>query len=314
MTSNILSKLPNKTTLQASLNPPNQSGRRNWVRVRGAVGKPDGHFLLWVESFQLREAEPRSSYFSKNSLAGYFFSSGSLINHTTLPRSRFALLGAPWSLLLSPRSPSGGAPGFREGGQSSGGGGPAHVCRSGNGRIPEIWRASKAGRMPLQRKQLSADRTLGVFTGVLWLQKASHQIKRMSLQPDLACASEGVSTEPWVLPTATGHAQEHRPQWVLGRAAQYTACLFPCRQWNGPYSLHCSIMGHELKYIINILHRLIYCWDKKPILWTNGEKFHNNNEEFLSAHTNLPQINNSRLIVPSRSELRHEPMYSLLGS
>lgn len=57
-------------------------------------------------------------------------------------------------------------------------------------------------------------------------------------------------------------------------------------------------MSHELKYTINILHKLIYCGDKKPILRTNGEKFHDNNEEFLSPHANLPQINNPRLRVP----------------
>ena len=72
-------------------------------------------------------------------------------------------------------------------------------------------------------------------------------------------------------------------------------------------------MSHELKYIINILPKLIHCQDKRPILGTNGEKFQNNNEEFLSPHTNLPEINNSRLIVPRPgSQWFHEATLSLL--
>lgn len=72
-------------------------------------------------------------------------------------------------------------------------------------------------------------------------------------------------------------------------------------------------MSHELKYIINILPKLIDCGDKRPILGTNGEKFQNNNEEFLSPHTNLPEINNSGFIVPRPWAQRlHEVTLSLL--
>lgn len=73
-------------------------------------------------------------------------------------------------------------------------------------------------------------------------------------------------------------------------------------------------MSPELKYIMNTLPVLMNCPDKKLILRTNGEKFQNNNKEFLSPHTNLPEMNSSRLIVPRLgSEWLHKVTHSRWG-
>lgn len=52
---------------------------------------------------------------------------------------------------------------------------------------------SQGGREDALTKKTVLSTQLRIFTGVLWLQEASHKIKRMSLRPGLAwrCTSEG---------------------------------------------------------------------------------------------------------------------------
>lgn len=82
-----------------------------------------------------------------------------------------------------------------------------------------------------------------------------------------------------------------------------------------PQESHCSIMSHELKYIINILDKLILLLRQKAYSPHKWGKFPNNNEEFLSLQTIPYKINNCSSQSADRGPTEpHEVVHSLLGS
>lgn len=76
-----------------------------------------------------------------------------------------------------PWPPSGGAPGFREGGRREQRGLPQPVCAAlVTGEFVKCEESVRLGGYPY--KENSSQTRLWAFTGVLWLQKASPKIKR----------------------------------------------------------------------------------------------------------------------------------------
>lgn len=120
-----------------------------------------------------------------------------------------------------------------------------------------------------------------------------------------------MSQSPW--PVQAG--PQHTPGAQAVRLSAAAHCPLVLQQTMGRASrAHCSIMSRELKYTINLPRQLISCGDKKPILGTNGEAFHNSEEEFLSPRATLPQIHSPRLSVPRPgSRVAHEVAHSLRG-
>lgn len=100
-------------------------------------------------------------------------------------------------------------------------------------------------------------------------------------------------------------------QWVQ-QAGLRTVPVCLLQTMNRPHELHCSIMSHELKYIINILDKLILPRRQKAYYLHKWGKFPNNNEEFLSLQT-IPQINKRGSQSPDQGPESSFTVHSLMG-
>lgn len=130
--------------------------------------------------------------------------------------------------------------------------------------------------------------------------KASHKKKRATPSgsrcegPPLEMATPGCvgrSALP-AMDVGAGPARPTRRVGAVGLCRRTLCMLVLLQTMKQPQESHCSIMSHELKYIINILDKLILLLRQKAYSPGKWGKFPNNNEEFLSLQTILYKINN----------------------